>query len=84
MTFSQNSEIRALKSGIPKMCCVHCKNYALDALPRSPKSICNNSGPFGRYLRKSKQLGTVFDMNFIQNSELRVFKSGILQKIPLV
>ena len=41
-------------------------------------------GPILQRYKNFKKLGDVFDMKLIQNSETRVFKSGIPQKTSTV
>ena len=79
MKLVQNSGIRVIKSGILQ------KSSTVGILPSiyslgPSKRISSNIGPSFQRCKKIEKLGTIFDMNFIQNSEIRVFKSGILPK----
>ena len=58
----------------------HCGYYVLDTLLRTPKRISTNIGPILQRCTNFEKLYHVFDMKLIQNSEIRVFKSGIPQK----
>ena len=83
MKLSQNSEIRVFKSGIPQ------KSPTVDIMPwihflGPPKRISSKIGPSFQRCKKIKTLGTIFNMKLSQNSESRVFKSGIPQKSPTV
>ena len=49
-----------------------------------PKRISSIIGPISQRYRKFEKLGNVFDMKLIQNSETRVFESGIPQKSSTV
>ena len=62
----------------------HCGYYVLDTLPRAPKRISSNMGPILQRCKSFEKLGNVFDMKLIQNSEKRVFKSGIQQNSSTV
>ena len=62
----------------------HCGYYVLDTLPRSPERISSNMGPILQRCKVFEKLGNVFDMKLNQNSEIRVFKSGIPQKSSTV
>ena len=74
----QNSEIRVFKSAIPKKV-FHCGYYSLGYNTLGPpKRINSNTGPISH--RCYEKLDIVFDMKLFQNSEIRVFKSGIPQK----
>ena len=42
-----------------------------------PKRISSKTGPFLQRVRNFENLGNVFDMKLIQNSEIHVFKSAI-------
>ena len=63
---------------------VHCGYYVLDILSRSPKGISSKIGPILQRCMNFEELGNVFDMKLIQNSEKSVFKSGIPQKSSTV
>ena len=83
MKLIQNSEIRVFKSGIPQ------KSPIVDYLHwihflGPPKRISSSIGPSFQRCKKIETLGTNVDMKLIQNSEVRVFKSGIPQKSPIV
>ena len=83
MKLIQNSGIRVIKSGILQ------KSSTVDILPSihslgPPKRISSNIGPSFQICKKIETLGTNFDMKLIQNSEIRVFKPGILQKSSAV
>ena len=83
MKLIQNSEIHVFKSGIAP------KSSANDTLPSmhslgQPNRISSNIGPSFQRCKKIETLGTNFDIKLIQNSEVRVFKSGIPQKSPIV
>ena len=83
MKLIQNSGIRVIKSGILQ------KSSTVDILPSihslgPPKRISSNIGPSFQRCEKVEKLGTIFDMKLIQNNEIRVFKSGILQKSSTV
>ena len=78
MKLIQNSETRVFKSGIPQ------KTSTVDIMSwihslGLRKRINSNVGPI---LRRYKNFD--FDMKLIQNSETRVFKSGIPQKFSTV
>ena len=83
MNLIQNSEKRVFKSGIPqKSSTVDIMSWIHSLGP--PKKI---SSIIGRILQKCKifeELGNVFDMKLIQNSEIPVFKSGIPKKTSTV
>ena len=83
MKLIQDCEIRVFKSGIQQksstvdiMSCIHSLG------PR--KRISSNIGPILQRCRNFEKLGHVFDMKLNQNSEIRVFKSGISQKSSTV
>ena len=83
MKLIQNSEIRVFKSGILQ------KSSIVDILPSihslgPPKRISSKIGPSFQRCKKTKTLGTIFNMKLSQNCERRVFKSGIPQKSPTV
>ena len=82
MKLIQNSGTRVFKSGIPKKSSTV---DIMDTLSRSPpKRISSNIGPILRRYENFEKLGNDFDMKLIQNSETRVFKSGIPQKSSTV
>ena len=62
----------------------HCGYYVLDTLSMSPKTISSEIGPISQRCKNFEELGNVFGMKLIQNSEKRVFKSGIPQKSSTV
>ena len=62
----------------------HCGYYVLDTLSRSPKRISSNIGPILQRCKNFDELGNVLDMKLLQNSDKRVFKSGIPQKSSTV
>ena len=83
MKLIQNSEKRVFKSGIPQ------KTSTVDIMSwihslGLRKRISSNIGPILRRYKNFEQLGNDFDMKPIQNSETRVFKSGISQKSSTV
>ena len=79
MKLIQNSEIRVFKSGIPqKSSTVDIMSWIHSLGP--PKRISSNIGPILQRSKNFEKLGNDFDMKLIQNSETRVFKSGIPQK----
>ena len=83
MKLIQNSETRVFKSGIPQ------KSSTLDIMSwihslGTPKRISSKKGPILQRYRNLKKLGNVFEMKLIQNSETRVFESGIPQKSSTV
>ena len=83
MIFIQNSEIRVFKSAIPQ------KSFTVDIMSwihslGPPKRNSRNIGPILQICKNLEELGNVFDMKLIQNSEKRVFKSGIPQKSSTV
>ena len=80
MKLIQNSEKRVFKSGSHKSLplWILCLRY------RSPKRISSNMGPISQRCKNFEKLGNVFDMKLIQNSEIRVSKSGIPQMSSIV
>ena len=50
----------------------------------SPKTISSKIGPISQRCKNFEELGIVFDMKLIKDSEIRVFKSGIPQKPSVV
>ena len=86
MKVIQNSEIRVFNSAIPQtsstvdiMSWIH----SLGPSP-PPKIISSNIGPILQRCKNFEELGNVFDMKLIENSDKRVFKSGIPQKSSTV
>ena len=49
-----------------------------------PKRISSNIGPILQGSKNFEKFGNAFDMKLFQNSEIRVFKSGIPQKSSTV
>ena len=49
-----------------------------------PKRVVSNIRPVLQRCKNFKKLGNVFDMKLFQNSEIRVFNSGIPQKSSTV
>ena len=83
MKLIQNSEKRVFKSGIPqKSSTVDIMSWIHSLGP--PKRISSIIGPILQRCKNFKELGIVFDMKLIQNSEKRVFKSRIPQKSSTV
>ena len=83
MKLIENSEKRVFKSGIPQnSSTVDIMSWIHSQGP--PKKISSNIGPILRRYMTFEKLGNVFDMKPIQNSETRVFKSGIPQKSSTV
>ena len=83
MKLIQNSEIRVFKSAIPqKSSTVDIVSWIHSLGP--PKRISSNRGPILQRCKNFEELGNVFDMKLIQNSDKRVFKSGIPQKSSTV
>ena len=83
MKLIQNSEIRVFKSGISQ------KSSTVDIMSSihrlgAPKRISSKTGPILKRRKYFEKLGNVFDVKLIQNSEKRVFKSGIPQKSSTV
>ena len=83
MKLIQNSEIRVFKSGIPQ------KSSTVDIMSwihplGAPKRISSKIGPILQRCKNLEESVTVFDKKLIQNSEKRVFKSGIPQKSSTV
>ena len=79
MKLIRNSEIRVFKSAIPQ------KSSSVDIMSwihslGPPKGNSRNIGPILQRCWNFEKLGNVFDMKLIQNSEIRVFKSGIPRK----
>ena len=83
MNFIQNSGTRVFKSRIPqKSSTVDIMSWIRSLDP--PKRISSNIGPILQRYKNFEKLGNDFDMKLIQNSETRVFKSGIPQKSSTV
>ena len=79
MKLIQNREIRVFKSAIPpKYSTVDIMSWIHSLGP--PKGNSRNIGPILQRCWNFEKLGNVFDMKLIQNSEIRVFKSGIPRK----
>ena len=83
MKLIQNSEIRDFKSAIPQKSSTVDIMYWIHSLG-PPKRISSNIGPILQRCKNLEELGNVFDMKLIQNSDKRVFKSGIPQKSSTV
>ena len=79
MKLNQNSEIRVFKPAITQKSSTVDNMSLIHSLSTS-KRISSNIGPILQRCKKLEKLGTVFDMKLFQNSEIRVFKSGIPQK----
>ena len=83
MKLIQDSEKRVFKSGIPqKSSTVDIMSWIHSLGP--PKSVSSNIRPVLQRCKNFKKLGNVFDMKLLQNSEIRVFNSGIPQKSSTV
>ena len=83
MKLMQNSETRVFKSGIPqKSSTVDIMSWIQSVGPS--KRISSKIGPILQRYKNFEKLSDVFDMKLIQNSETRVFKSGIPQKSSTV
>ena len=83
MKLIQNSEKRVFKSVIPQ------KSSTVDIMSwiislGSSKRIRSDIGLIFLRCMSFEKLGNVFDMKLIQDSEIRVFKSGIPQKSSTV
>ena len=79
----QKSEKRAFKSVIPqKSSTVDIMSWILSL--GSSKGIRSDIGLIFLRCMRFEKLGNVFDMKLIQDSEIRVFKSGIPQKSSTV
>ena len=79
MKLIQNSALRVFKSGIPqKSSTVDLMSWIHSVGP--PKRTSRSIGPILQRCKNFEKLGYVFDMKLFQNSEVRVFKSGIPQK----
>ena len=82
MKLIQNSEIRIFKFAIPqKSSTVDIMSWVHTPAP-PPTRISCNKGPILHRCKNFEILGNVFDMKLIQNSEIRVFKSGIHKSLP--
>ena len=79
----QNSEIRVFKSAIPQKSSTVDIMFSIHSLG-PPKRISSNIGPILQRSKNFEELGNVFDMKLIQNSDKRVFKPGIPQKSSTV
>ena len=83
MKLIQNSEKRVFKSGMPqKSSTVDIMSWILSL--GSSKRFRNDIGLIFLRCISFEKLGNVFDMKLIQNSEKRVFKSGMPQKLSTV
>ena len=83
MKLIQNSETRVFKSRIPqKSSTVNFMSWIHS--PGPPKRISCSIRPILQRYKNFEKLSDVFDMKLIQNSETRVFKSGIPQKSSAV
>ena len=83
MKLIRNSETRVFKSGIPqKSSTVDIMSWIHSVGPR--KRISSKMGPVMQRYKNFEKLSDVFDMKLIQNSETRVFTSGIPQKSSTV
>ena len=83
MKLIRNIEIRVFKSGIPqKSSTVNIMSLIHSLGP--PKRISSTKGPISQRCKNFENVGNVFDMKLFQNSEIRVFKSGIPQKSSTV
>ena len=79
MKLIQNNELHVLKSAIPqKSSTVDIMSWIHSVGP--PKRTSRSIGPILQRCKNFEKLGYVFDMKLFQNSEVRVFKSGIPQK----
>ena len=83
MKLNPNSEIRVLKSAIPQKSSTVDNTSWIHSLG-APKRISSKTGPILKRCKYFEKLGNVFDVKLIQNSEKRVFKSGIPQKSSTV
>ena len=82
MKLIQNSKIRVFESAIPQ------KSPTVDIMSwihslGLSKRNSRNKGPILQRCKNFEILGNVFDMKLIQNSDIRVFKSGIHKSLPL-
>ena len=83
MKLIQNSETRVFKSGIPqKSSTVDIMSWIHSLGP--PKRISSNIGPILQRSKTFEKMSNDIGMKLIQNSETRVFKSGIPQKSSTV
>ena len=83
MKLIQNSETGVFKSAIPQ------KSSTVDIMSwihslRPPKRISSNIGQLLKRCKNFEKLINVFDMKLNQNSEIRVFKTGIPQNSSTV
>ena len=83
MKLIQHSEIRVFRFAIPQ------KSSTVDIMSwihtlGPPKTISTNIGPILQRCKNFENLGNVFDMKLIQNSETGVFKFAIPQKSSTV
>ena len=83
MKLIQNSEKRVFKSGIPQKSSTVDIMSSIHPLGASKRISCK-IGPILQRSKNLEELGYVFHMKLIQNSEKRVFKSGIPQKSSTV
>ena len=83
MKLMQNSETRGFKSGIPQKSSIVDFMSWIHSVGPSRRISCK-IGPIWQRYKNSEKLSDVFDMKLIQNSETRVFKSGIPQKSSTV
>ena len=79
MKLIQNSEIRVFKSAIPQKSSTVGIMSSIHSLG-PPKRISSNIRPILQRYKNFEKFYNVFDKKLIQNSEIRVFKSGIPQK----
>ena len=78
MKLIQNRETRVFESGIPQeSSTVDIMSWIHSLGP--PKRISSNIGPILQRYKNFEKLGNNFDMKLIENSETRVFESGIPQ-----
>ena len=83
MKLIENSEKRVFKSGIPQNSSTVDIMSCIQSLGPH-KGISSNMGPILQRYKNFENLVIDFDMKLIQNSETRVFKSGIPQKSSTV
>ena len=82
MKLIHNSEVRVFKSAIPqKSSTVNIMSWIHSLGPSKRNS--RNKGPILQRCKNFEILGNVFDMKLIQNSDIRVLKSGINKSLPL-
>ena len=83
MKLIQHSEIRVFKSAIPHMSStVDIMSWIYSLGP--PKRMSRYIGTILQRCKTFENLGNVFDMKLIQNSEIGVFKFAIPQKSSTV